>query len=100
MIFKEKEVIELSGGKKYIVAKVINRDDCWYYGLFEVNNAETKVYTDLRIITTVSENGNIFIKNVKGKLAEELENQLKKELNIDFFSQYLRSEERRVGKEC
>ena len=83
MIFKEKEVIELSGGKKYIVAKVINRDDCWYYGLFEVNNAETKVYTDLRIITTVSENGNIFIKNVKGKLAEELETQLKKELNND-----------------
>ncbi len=83
MIFKEKEVIELSGGKKYIVAKVISRDDCWYYGLFEVNNAETEVYTDLRIITTVSENGNIFIKNVKGKLAEELETQLKKELNID-----------------
>ena len=48
-----------------------------------MNNAETKVYTDLRIITTVSENGNIFIKNVKGKLAEELETQLKKELNID-----------------
>lgn len=83
MVFKEKEVIELSGGKKYIVAKSINQDDCWYYGLFEVNTEETKVRTKLRIITTVSENGNIFIKNVKGKLAEELEIVFKEKLNID-----------------
>ncbi len=54
MVFKEKEVIELSGGKKYIVAKSINQDDCWYYGLFEVNKEETEVRTELRIITTVS----------------------------------------------
>lgn len=83
MVFKEKEVIELSGGKKYIVAKTINQDDCWYYGLFEVNKEETEVTTDLRIITTVSENGNIFIKNVKGRLAQDLEVLFKKELNID-----------------
>lgn len=83
MIFKEKEVIELSGGKKYIVAKTLNQNNAWYYCLFEVNKEETQVKEDLRIITTVSENGNLFIKNVKGKLAEDLEIIFKEKLNID-----------------
>ena len=83
MVFKEKEVIELSGGKKYMVAKTLNQDNCWYYCLLEVNKEETEIKTDLRIITTVSENGNIFIKNVKGKLADDLEIIFKEKLNID-----------------
>lgn len=83
MIFSKKEVIELSGGKKYIVADMHNQDNCWYYCLFEVNKEETEVSTELKIITTVSENGNIFIKNVKGKKATELEAIFKERLNID-----------------
>lgn len=83
MVFKEKEVIELTGGKKYMVAKAINKDDCWYYGLLEVNKEETEINTTVRIITTISENGNIFIKNVKGQLAEDLKTIVKEELNID-----------------
>lgn len=83
MVFKEKEVIELSGGKKYIVAKTLNKDNCWYYCLLEVNKEETEVDTNIRIITTVSENGNVFIKNVKGKLADDLKLVFQEKLNID-----------------
>lgn len=83
MVFKEREVIELSGGKKYMVAKTLNQNDCWYYCLMEVNKEETEVMPVLRIITTVTENGNIFVKNVKGQLAMDLELVFKEKLNID-----------------
>lgn len=83
MIFTKKEVIELSGGKKYIVVDALEEKGTWYYYLYEVNNRETKVMPYSKVITTINENGNVFVKTVKGELEKSLETKFKNKLNID-----------------
>lgn len=83
MIFTKKEVIELSGGKKYIVVDSLEEKGTWYYYLCEVNNKETKVNPYHKIITTINENGNLFVKTVKDELEKSLEAKFKDRLNID-----------------
>lgn len=83
MIFTKKEVIELSGGKKYIVVDALEEKGIWYYYLCEVNNKETKVKPYFKIITTINENGNLFVKTVKDELASSLETKFKERLKID-----------------
>ena len=83
MVFAKNEVLELFNGKKYIVVETINQNNIWYYYVCEVNNEENKIKEEFKIITTVSENGNLFIKTVKGKLQEKLELIFKEKLQID-----------------
>lgn len=83
MIFTKKEVIELSGGKKYIVVDALEDQGIWYYYLCEVNDKETKVNPYYKIITTINENGKLFVKTVKNELANSLENKFKDRLEID-----------------
>lgn len=83
MIFKKNEVIELYGGKKYIVAETLNQDNNYYYCVFPVNKEETSVNANFLIITTVLENKNLFIKTVKGKQKSDLELIFKNKLKID-----------------
>ena len=83
MIFSKKEVIELSGGKKYIVVDAMQEKGIWYYYLCEVNEKGDKVNPYFKIITTINENGNLFVKTVKEELASVLESKFKNRLNID-----------------
>lgn len=72
MYFSKNEIIELSGGMKYIIVETTKYDDQYYYYIAEVDNEETKVEPNFRIITTVYENGNLFVKSVKGELTDTL----------------------------
>lgn len=83
MIFTKKEVIELSGGKKYIVVDSLEEKGIWYYYLCEVNDDEKKVNPYYKIITTINENGKLFVKTVKDDLEKSLETKFKNRLNID-----------------
>lgn len=83
MIFAIKEVIELSGGKKYIVVDALEEKGTWYYYLCEVNQEENKVKSYFKIITTINENGHLFVKTVKDELAKTLEEKFKNKLKID-----------------
>ena len=83
MVFSKNEVIELFNRKKYIVVETLNQNNTYYYYICEVNSDESKLKSDFRIITTVSENNNLFIKSVKGKQAEDLELIFKEKLKID-----------------
>lgn len=83
MIFSKREVIELSGGKKYIVVEALKEKGTWYYYLCEVNNEETKVKSNFKIITTINENGKLFVKTVSDEHAIYLEKKFKTKLNID-----------------
>lgn len=83
MVFSKNEVIELFNKKKYIVVETLNQNNTYYYYICEVNAEESKLESNFRIITTVSENNNLFIKSVKGKQAEDLELIFKEKLKID-----------------
>jgi len=83
MIFSNNEVIELSGGKKYIVVDSLKNENIWYYYLCEVNEEETKIHENFKIITTINENGNLFVKTIKDALKDSLEIEFKKRLKID-----------------
>lgn len=83
MIFSNKEVIELSGGKKYIVVDSIKENDEYFYYICEVDTAEKNVSNNFKIITTKNENGNLFVRTVKGELAIKLESLFKEKLNIE-----------------
>lgn len=82
MIFSKNEVIELSGGKKYMIVDTMKYEDIWYYYLCEVDNSEKKVNGVFKIITTINENDNLFVKTIKDERANMLEFEFKKRLNI------------------
>ncbi len=82
MVFSVKNVIELSGGKKYIVADTLEINNIWYYYLYEIDSEEKIIKDVKRIITTVSENNNILVKSINGTLATEIETKFKERQNI------------------
>ena len=83
MFFAKNEIIELSGGKKHIIVDTTELDGNYYYYVCEVNNAETKVIPTFKVITTISENGNLFVKTIKDDLATKLVTIFKEKLNIN-----------------
>lgn len=83
MYFSKNEIIELNGGSKHIVVETTKYEEQYYYYIAEVDNKETKVKSKFRIITTVYENGNLFVKSVKGELAETLNNIFEELLNVE-----------------
>lgn len=83
MVFQENQVIELQEGKKHIVVSVLELEGTYYYYVCEVNKEETAVNPIFKIITTVTENDNVFIKTVKDDLANKLELLFKNKLEIE-----------------
>lgn len=83
MVFSEKDVIELTGGKKYIVVSSLKENNSYYYYICEVKDDELEVNPVFKVITTVKENGNLFIKTIKDELLIELETKFKNKLNIE-----------------
>lgn len=83
MFFAKDEIIELSGGKKHIIVDTTEFDGKYYYYVCEVNSAETKVIPTFKIITTINENGNLFVKTIKNDLATKLTTVFKEKLNIN-----------------
>lgn len=67
MDFKKNEIIVLGSGTKHIIVDTTEYENKYYYYIAEVNEEE-KVKNNIEVITTVTENGNIFVKRVKGEL--------------------------------
>lgn len=72
MIFSKNEIIELFGGKKYLVVSVINYENTFYYYICEITHEEDKVKDNFKIITAIYENGNFFVKTLKSPLKEKI----------------------------
>ena len=82
MFFAKNEIIELAHGKKYIVLDTTKYEAKYYYYVVEVTQDEQDVTENFKVITTVSENGNLFVKSVKDDLEDILVKIFKKNLNI------------------
>jgi hypothetical protein len=82
MFFSKNEVIELAHGKKYIVLDTTKFEGKYYYYVVELTGDEKNITNNFKVITTVSENGNLFVKTVKDDLYEDLVKIFKKNLNI------------------
>ena len=82
MFFSKNEVIELAHGKKHIVLDITKYEGKYYYYVVEITEDEQNVTDKFKVITTVSENGNLFVKTVKDDLYDELVRIFKKNLNI------------------
>lgn len=82
MFFAKNEIIELAHGKKHIVLDVTKYEGKYYYYVAEITDDEQNVTEKFKVITTVSENGNLFVKTVKDDLYDDLVKIFKKNLNI------------------
>lgn len=80
MYFSKNEIIELSGGSKHIVVETTKYQEKYYYYITEVNEEKQEVSGNFRVITTVFENGNLFVKSIKGELKDKL---------VDIFNEML-----------
>ena len=82
MFFAKNEIIELAHGKKHIVLDTTKYEGKYYYYVVEVTQDEQDVTDNFKVITTVSENGNLFVRTVKDDLFDILVKIFKKNLNI------------------
>lgn len=82
MFFAKNEIIELAHGKKHIVLDTTKYEGKYYYYVVEVTQDEQDVTDNFKVITTVSENGNLFVKTVRDDLFDVLVKIFKKNLNI------------------
>lgn len=82
MYFRNREVIELLSGTKYIVVENILYNDIYYYYLKEVEETTDVVKHNYKIITTVSENGRLFVKTVNGDLEHILKDMFEDKLDL------------------
>lgn len=63
MVFEKNEVIELSGGKKYIVIDCLEKNYKWYYYLLEITDDDDIVGNKITI-TTTRENEKLYIQTL------------------------------------
>ena len=82
MFFAKNEIIELAHGKKHIVLDTTKYEGKYYYYVVEIDDNEREVTENFKVITTVSENGNLFVKTIKDDLSDILVKIFKKNLNI------------------
>lgn len=82
MFFDKNEIIELKSGTKHIVVDLLKYEEDYYYYVCEVAKDETKLLNDFKIVKTVNENGNLFVKTVKGELFDKILIIFKERLNI------------------
>lgn len=82
MFFAKNEIVELAGGKKYIIVETTEYKEKYYYYICEVTEDEQDVKDEYKVITTVSENGSLFVKTIKDELEPILTDIFKKKLEI------------------
>ena len=82
MFFAKNEIIELAHGKKHIVLDTTKYEGKYYYYVVETTEDEQNITNNFKVITTVSENGNLFVKTIKDDLEDTLVKIFKKNLNI------------------
>lgn len=82
MFFAKNEIIELAHGKKHMVLDTTKYEGKYYYYVVEVTPDEQDLTENFKVITTVSENGNLFVKTVTEDLFDILVKIFKKNLNI------------------
>ena len=82
MFFAKNEIIELAHGKKHMVLDTTKYEGKYYYYVAEISENEREVTENFKVITTVSENGNLFVKTIKDDLSDVLVKIFKKNLNI------------------
>ena len=83
MYFKKNEIIELSGGKKHLIVDTLQFEGTNYYYVCEVVNGESSIVPNFKVIKTIEENGNIFVKTIKDELSNKLTAMFKENLNIN-----------------
>ena len=83
MLFKKNEIIELSGGKKHIIVDTTQLEGKYYYYVCEVQEDESEIIPNFRVIMTINENGRLFVKTVKDDLADKLTVMFKENLNLN-----------------
>lgn len=81
MDFKKNEIIVLGSGIKHIIVDTTEYENRYYYYVAEVNEEEETVKDNIEVITTITENGNIFVKSVRGELEKTLMNMFKEKNN-------------------
>lgn len=83
MFFRNREVIELASGIKHIVVDNILYNEEYYYRVKEVDTTTDTVKGEFKIISTVSENGRLFVKTIKGDLETTLNKLFDEKLNLE-----------------
>ena len=82
MFFAKNEIIELAHGKKHMVLDTTKYEGKYYYYVVEISEDETSVTENFQVITTVSENGNLFVKTIRDELEKILVKIFEKDLGI------------------
>ena len=72
MVFEKNEIIALSDGNKHIVVEAMEYENKFYYYVALVDEEQQAVKDKLEVITTVEENGNTFVRRVRGELGATL----------------------------
>lgn len=83
MFFAKNEIIELSGGKKHLVTEVFEYEGKYYYYVTEIDSSEKEIIPPFKVITTISENGSLFVKTIKGNLEEKIKEKFEEILSIN-----------------
>lgn len=61
------KIITLGNGEKYLVIDKVEKDDKEYYYVAEVNEDETNIKDNYKIVTTTKKNDDIFVEEVLGE---------------------------------
>lgn len=61
------KIITLGNGEKYLIIDKVMKDDNEYYYVAEVNDDETNIKDNYKIITTNKKDDNIFVEEVLGE---------------------------------
>ncbi len=61
------KIITLGNGEKYLVIDKVEKDDKEYFYVAEVNEDETNIKDNYKIVTTSKEDDNVFVEEVLGE---------------------------------
>lgn len=61
------KIVTLGNGEKYLVIDKVEKDDKEYYYVAEVNEDETNIKDNYKIVTTNKKNDDLFIEEVLGE---------------------------------
>lgn len=67
MTLEVNKVITLGNDEKYLIIEKIKKEKRDYYYIAEVNNTETDIKDNYKIVTTNNENDDLFIEEITGE---------------------------------
>lgn len=67
MILEVNRVITLGNDEKYLIIEKVENNEKEYYYIAEVNQTETDIKDNYKIVTTNKENEDIFIEEITGE---------------------------------